>query len=130
MLSTFRTSLSRISVGIILLPFLYNFFFPSIWYSPELRAQVVAEDGRPVAGAAVVANWEIQNWISGSAEGQLAIFEAVTDENGRFSIPAWGPRFVLYGALDISAPIVRIVHPDFRPTTISNVEGIPRRARQ
>lgn len=99
--------------------------FGGVWYSPEIRAQLVTADGRPIEGAVVVANWEIQNWVSGSTERQLALREAVTDENGTFSIPRWGPLISLYGALDISAPNVRVFHPQFYPLVIENVVGIP-----
>lgn len=58
-----------------------------------IEALVVdAETGRPVEGANVVANWELNFGLEGGGAYQLQIMEEVTDKNGRFYFPAWGPK--------------------------------------
>ena len=40
----------------------------------------------------VVAHWELKYGLEGGGSYQLQIMEAVTDQNGRFYFPAWGPK--------------------------------------
>lgn len=66
--------------------------FPPPFYSaPELRGTVVdAATGKPLQGVVVVAQW----CLAGPAgrEPRLHVADAVTDANGDFVIPGWGPR--------------------------------------
>lgn len=69
----------------------------ALTYSAEpIEAWVVdAETQRPLEGVVVVAHWELRGGPSpgGSTPvGQLMVMEAVTDKNGRFHFPAWGPK--------------------------------------
>ena len=98
------------------------------WSSPEIVARVVTPDGAPVAGAIVVANWNIEGPWNGASLGQLAIAEVVTDHNGTFRIPAWGPRSIPKGHIRIDEPTVRIFKPGFMPLIIKNYEGVPMKA--
>lgn len=65
--------------------------FPPPFYSAkDIRATVVNEEtGEPLEGVVVVALWELQQV---SARPRLHITEAVTDAQGRFHIPGWGPK--------------------------------------
>ena len=65
--------------------------FPPPFYSAkDIRATVVEEEtGEPLEGVVVVALWELRQI---SARPRLHITEAVTDAQGRFHIPAWGPK--------------------------------------
>lgn len=57
-----------------------------------IEAWVVdADSGQPLKGVAVVAHWELNYGLEGGASYQLNIMETVTDKNGRFTFPAWGP---------------------------------------
>jgi hypothetical protein len=59
----------------------------------SIEAWVVdAETGKPVEGANVVAHWELRYGLEGGGSYQLQIMEDVTDKNGRFFFPAWGPK--------------------------------------
>ncbi len=98
------------------------------WSSPEIVARVATPDGTPVAGAIVVANWNIEGPWNGASLGQLAIAEVVTDQNGTFRIPAWGPRSIPKGHIRIDEPTVRIFKPGFMPLIIKNYEGDPMKA--
>lgn len=69
---------------------------PEHSYSAEpLFAQVVdADTGKPIAGVAVVAQWEMyQGSITGDGMpcGAANVEEAVTGKDGWFYIPGWGP---------------------------------------
>lgn len=62
-------------------------------YSAEpIEGWVVdAANKQPLDGVIVTANWELSNAF-GAAVGQMMVMETVTDANGRFYFPAWGPK--------------------------------------
>ena len=93
-------------------------------YSPPIDARVVGPDGAPVADALVVVNWNIVGPWNGASRGQLALFELSTGPDGRFSIPAWGPRYTMHGTVTAADPTLRIVKPGYRPRVIHNAEGL------
>jgi hypothetical protein len=66
-------------------------------YSADpISAQVVdAETGKPLPGVSVVAHWQLEGGLEGGSElGAVMVMEAETDANGKFSMPAWGPKRV------------------------------------
>lgn len=68
----------------------------SLTYSAEpIEAKVIdAETKWPIEGVVVTANWQLeQGTMGGNIQvGQLMVMETVTDKDGRFSFPAWGPK--------------------------------------
>lgn len=60
---------------------------------PVYARVVDADTGKPLPGVAVVAYWELyQGGIAGGGPCAAAnVEEAVTDQNGRFWLPNWGP---------------------------------------
>jgi hypothetical protein len=60
---------------------------------PITAIVVDAETGEPLEGVNVVAQWILHGptWVSA---GSLEVDEAVTDKDGRFHIPGWGPKEV------------------------------------
>ncbi|MBL6750626.1 MAG: carboxypeptidase regulatory-like domain-containing protein [Nevskia sp.] len=55
-----------------------------------------ADTQKPIAGVTVLAHWEVETGGYADEHGcvwQMAIEEAVTDDDGRFRLPSWGPRF-------------------------------------
>jgi hypothetical protein len=66
----------------------------STYSAKPITAIVVdAETGEPLEGVNVVAQWILHGptWVSA---GSLEVDEAVTDKDGRFHIPGWGPKEV------------------------------------
>jgi len=58
---------------------------------PGWSARVIdMETGAPIEGAIVVLRWPLELY-SGSFAGWLFVTEAVTDKDGIFTFPAWGP---------------------------------------
>src|SRR5262245_30347907 len=70
---------------------------PDFYAAKEIRGRVVdAASGEPLARAIVVAQWElvrevIPGLINRSYGDVLKTVEAVTDKDGYYVIPAWGP---------------------------------------
>jgi hypothetical protein len=104
------------------------FLYTSVWYSPRMEARVAAPDGKPIAGAIVVVTWTIEKFISGGPGAQAALAEVVTDKDGWFHIPSWGPRLVTGGWIRVDEPTVRVFKPGFIPAILQNYEGVPMRA--
>ena len=69
---------------------------PPFYSAKEISATIVdGETGRPLEGTVVVAQWiyfRVGLGDSGDVDYRLKILEAVTDKEGRFTIPGWGPR--------------------------------------
>ena len=65
-------------------------FQPPFYFAKDIRATVVDEaTGDPVPDVVVVALWELRQI---AARPRLHVAEAVTDAQGRFHIPGWGPK--------------------------------------
>lgn len=71
----------------------------AITYSAEpIEAWVVdAETKQPIEGVIVTANWQLEEGTLGGnvLAGQLMVMETVTDKNGKFAFPGWGPKLAL-----------------------------------
>lgn len=72
-------------------------------YSAEpIEATVIdAETKQPLEGVVVTANWQLEEGTFGGnvQAGQLMVMEAVTDKDGKFRFPGWGPTTVWRGHL-------------------------------
>jgi len=94
-----------------------------LWYSPPLRARLVTPQGAPVAGAIVVANWTITEAVSGAPLGQAMLIEIVSDNDGQFELPAWGPRSIKRGSIQLDQPTLRVFKAGFVPLVLTNLVG-------
>jgi hypothetical protein len=72
---------------------------------------VDAASGQPLAGVVVAASWDYVDARTGEFAGVLFMTDAVTDKNGTFVLPPWGPRRPISGnsgrvprALDYAEP--------------------------
>ena len=65
----------------------------------SITARVVdAETKMPLEGVVVVAHWQLQGGLEGSAPlGEMMVMDAVTDASGTFHFPAWGPKEIPAG---------------------------------
>ncbi len=78
----------------------------SSYRSGPLSGTVVDADTlQSIPGANVLVSWTLEGGLEGGNNfGQLTVQEAVTDSNGRFSIPPWGPKKVPRGKLHSTEP--------------------------
>ena len=99
----------------------------------ELEARVVDSiTGVPLEGVNVVATWEFEYLQPGIGEhrgrGFLLVQEAVTDAQGTFRFPPWGPKAIPDGLpghayLPPSAPALTFFKPEYGFKTIHNAEN-------
>jgi hypothetical protein len=82
---------------------------------------VVSSDSNlPIEGVVVLAKWDVRG-IEGVVENTIAIEETVTDSDGAFSVPGWGPRVnrkFLYSNVRDSSPEVIVYKLGFEPKSI------------
>jgi hypothetical protein len=94
-------------------------------YSAEaIEARVVdANSGAPLEGVNVIAAWQLKGGLEGgNIEGYLEVLEAVTDTNGVFRIPAWGPKVKgQHGEFAETAPRLMLFKPGYRYRSVANV---------
>lgn len=93
------------------------FFYPWFYMAEDIEGWVVdAHSGKPIEGVIVTANWELEaGTVGGSVPcGQMQVMEAVTDDNGRFYFPAWGPKLRLFGHIVFKDPQLLLFKPGYR----------------
>ncbi len=97
---------------------------PLTYSAEEIHGQIVdAETGQPIEGAVVVAQWVLfEGGIGhGGHKGRLHIYETVTDKDGRYFIPAWGPKaHPPMTELDNRDPEILIFKSTYEPKTLYN----------
>jgi hypothetical protein len=85
-------------------------------YTAEpIAARIVdAETGLPVEGVNVVAAWQAKGGLEGgNIMGYVNVMEDVTNANGEFSFPAWGPKKWRNGAIRDGAPLLILLKPTY-----------------
>ncbi len=98
----------------------------TLTYSAEpIEAWVIdAETKQPLEGVIVTADWELRGGglaLGGSSyAGELMVMEAVTDKNGRFYFPAWGPLRQFKGELHNHDPRLILFKSGYRHEILSN----------
>ena len=80
--------------------------WPPFYWALPIHGQIVdADTNAPLEGVIIAAHWELQApWVG--PVGQVAVMEAVTNKDGRYTIRWWRPRlrWNLGGLLESTAP--------------------------
>ena len=80
-----------------------------------------SETGKPIEGVIVVAHWQLKGGFEGgNPVGELKILEAITDQNGRYSFPAWGLKFALMGHLRSESPEILMFKQGYKFRYLNN----------
>lgn len=92
-----------------------------------IDSQVVdADTGRPIEGAVVVAYWQLHRGsIGGDALpcGAANVEEAVTDKDGNFHLPGWGPVMGACGDLMEGEPMIYVFKSGYGYGRFANGQG-------
>lgn len=86
-----------------------------VYRSQPIHGRVTDDQTQqPLEGAVVVAVWELHGgWFHPSVSGNLMALEAVTDQAGRFSLPAWGPEWTFSSYVKQTDPTLIVFHRDY-----------------
>ncbi len=91
--------------------------------SDPIRGKVIdARTNLPVEGAIIAVDWLVVG-MEGSHAQQLAVQEAVTNKDGYFEIPGWGPKLMKYGLYTVlrnNEPTLRIFKSEYVPIVQHN----------
>ena len=91
-----------------------------------IAARVVdADSGVPLEGVNVVAHWLMEDPVAARGQGDLELMETVTDRNGEFQFPAWGPKAIPTGTppgtrLTNQDPAIIFFKSGYWPHAVSN----------
>lgn len=97
--------------------------YPSKYSAEAIEAWAVdADTKKPVEGVIVTANWELEDstFAGNVPVGQLMVMETVTDKNGRFYFPPWGPKKPPKGGLRNKDPQLLLFKPGYRSRGLVN----------
>ena len=105
----------------------------SLTYSAEpIHAQVIdADTQQPIKGVVVTANWQLEEGTFGGnvPAGQLMVMESVTDNEGKFSFPAWGPKKAVKGHLVSDDPQLLLFKSGYEYQRLNNPYSSDREMR-
>lgn len=105
----------------------------SLTYSAEpIHAQVIdADTQQPLKGVVVTANWQLEEGTFGGnvPAGQLMVMESVTDNEGKFSFPAWGPKKAVKGHLVSDDPQLLLFKSGYEYQRLNNPYSSDRELR-
>ena len=88
---------------------------------------VDADTGKPLAGVPVVGYWELHGGsLTGDSLpcGAASVEEAVTDKDGKFHLPGWGPLKASCG-MTVSDPQLFVFKPGYMPRIEGNTPRAP-----
>lgn len=97
---------------------------PLMYSAKEIRGRIVdAETNQPIGGAVIVAQWILfeMGIGHGGHKSRIHIHETVTDKEGRYLIPAWGPKpHPPFTDLDREDPMLLVFKSEYEPRILVN----------
>lgn len=110
-------SVVGIGVGFLLLAMTGCWSVDASWvYTAEpIEGRVIdKETGQPIEGVVVLAQWILQKPIEGHKAEHWVVIEAVTDSEGKYKIPGWGPKWrPWFRWLENADPVLDVFKPGY-----------------
>jgi len=98
--------------------------YPQLTYSAkEIRGKIVdADTGEPLQAVNIVAQWRIELILGSDEQTLLHVTEVVTDREGNYVIPSWGPIPLPFRASFIQGrdPFLSIFKGEYEPAYADN----------
>jgi len=89
------TAVSLVLLMLVLVGLSTCVWAPPVYWGEPIRGRVVdSASGQPLAGVVIVADWKLLagGYGHGGHINSLIVQETVTDSNGEFAFPEWGPK--------------------------------------
>lgn len=114
-MSGLKVWLSVLVIGaMITLSFCYRERPPRVYRGAPITGQVIdTETKLPMADVVVVSEWTLMGGLHIDESGRLLIQETVTDAEGRYAFPAWGPLETTTGVIKSFAPRLHFFKEDY-----------------
>jgi hypothetical protein len=101
---------------------------PLCWGNPDTYSAgpttgtvVDADSHEPIAGAVVIAIWQLEGGMHRDVIGTFRVAEDVTDGSGQYRIPAWGPLpRPANGVLDAYDPLIYVFKSGYSISSLQN----------
>lgn len=107
--------------------------YPPLTYTADpIAAKVIdADTKQSLEGVVVVAHWELERGTVGGnvPVSQLMVMETVTDKDGRFTFPGWGPKTVWDSFLVDKAPQLLLFRSSYDHRVLRNEYNSSRELR-
>ncbi|MGD8642133.1 MAG: hypothetical protein PVG89_15960, partial [Gammaproteobacteria bacterium] len=90
---------------------------------PITATVVDADTKQPLKDVIVVAHWQLVEggFLDSSVPaGELMVMEAVTDAQGKFHFPEWGPKYKFMGRMKNEDPELIIFKPGYEFKALAN----------
>jgi hypothetical protein len=91
-----------------------------VYTADPIKARVVDSiTGAPIEGVNVLAAWQAKGGLEGgNIMGYVKVMEDVTNANGEFSFPGWGPKLWMNGAIRNGAPLLILLKPGYEVSLV------------
>ncbi len=117
-------------VSLLVCLILIIFWTPAFFIGEAFKGKVVDQiTGEPINGAVITASWTLETTIGGFHPSTITtvnikVMEAVTDRNGYFIFPAWGPNLnTNLDAMRRGSPYLLIFKRGYLFTFEENLDG-------
>jgi hypothetical protein len=116
-LQTWRRA-ARVAIGLALVLGLSSCV--RVYTADPIKARVVdSVTGAPVEGVNVLAAWQARGGLEGgNIVGYVKVMEDVTNANGEFAFPGWGPMPWMSGAIRDGAPLLILLKPGYEVSLV------------
>lgn len=101
---------------------------PLTYSADPIEAKVIdADTKQPLEGVIVTANWQLESGNAGGSfvVGQMMVMEALTNKEGVFHFPAWGPLKLRQGVMSLNDPQLLLFKSGYAYRRLNNYrEGV------
>lgn len=107
--------------AVMLLILATDFSLPRIYSGEAIHGRVVDSRTKlPIRKVVVVEVWELEGGLHTDHTANIHIAETVTDDNGYYSFPEWGPKFTTEGTMSEFSPVLVFFKFGYDDTRLAN----------